>query len=42
MSFSGVSCLVVPRVIPGTLTEVQKYSTLGSFIMLNIKLLVLE
>ena len=31
ISASGVSCLILDKVIPGILTAVQKYSTFGSF-----------
>jgi hypothetical protein len=34
--FSGVACVVSPKLIPGIFTEVQKYSTLGSLRILNL------
>jgi hypothetical protein len=37
MSFKGVACIgLPPKVMPGKLTAVQKYSTLGSLSMLNL------
>jgi hypothetical protein len=36
MSFSDVDCEVSPKVMPGMFTDVQKNSTLGSLVILNL------
>ena len=36
MSASGVICLIEDKLVPGILAAVQKYSTFGSLIILNL------